>query len=101
MHGEKQHNNKRSNVSPRNWLDQLKLSIINRDDKLLCLMAEEPFPHFETLEELQEAKALLSQVENIMRELSSELQTSMNNLKKMKQFDTSNDERYQHLDHHN
>lgn len=85
-------------LTPRDWLDQLKIAIINRDPQNLSQIAERDFPHFQTREELEEAQILLSQAEETMKQLASDVQLSMQNLKKIKQFETHNHNVYQHLD---
>ena len=72
-------------MQKNSWIDEFKLSIINKNyDKIEKL--SRTIPHFKTLNESEEALALIKEANTIIQNEQQQILSQMEKLKKTKKF---------------
>ena len=67
------------------WIYSLKLSIINKEFDNIEQLSKD-IPHFETLDESQEALALIKEADILLKNEQKKILSQMQKLKKTKEF---------------
>jgi len=72
--------------NPTEWIKELKIALINRDEDKLKLLSKRELPSFNSLEEREEALSIINQTIKFLSEQKRETLKKMNSLKKVKKI---------------
>jgi hypothetical protein len=72
-------------MQKKSWISTLKLAIINKDFDQIEKLSKD-IPRFETLDESQEALALIEQVNVLLKNEKEKILSQMQKLKKTKEY---------------
>jgi len=72
-------------MQQKSWLSELKLSIVNKNFSQIEKLSKN-IPHFKTLNESQEALALINEVNTLIQNEQQQILSQMEKLKKTKKF---------------
>ena len=72
-------------MQSKSWISDLKLSIVNKNFIQIEKLSKN-IPHFETLDENQEALALINEANTLIKNEQQQILSQMEKLKKTKKF---------------